>query len=64
MRGGDGGLNTAHLRLRQPPQVPAILKRSSSSRRVLCLDLNLMPLENDLDLQLGRKMPPIVDCFI
>ncbi|XP_010253292.1 PREDICTED: zinc finger protein ZAT12-like [Nelumbo nucifera] len=46
------------------PQVPAVLKRSSSSRRVLCLDLNLTPLENDLDLQLGRKMPPVVDCFI
>ncbi|GAV62681.1 zf-C2H2_6 domain-containing protein [Cephalotus follicularis] len=31
-----------------------VLKRSNSSKRVLCLDLNLTPLENDLDLLFGK----------
>ncbi|KAJ7972512.1 putative Zinc finger protein [Quillaja saponaria] len=39
-----------------------VLKRSNS-KRVLCLDLNLTPLENDLKLLFG-KMAPKVDSFI
>ncbi|XP_010260064.1 PREDICTED: zinc finger protein ZAT12 [Nelumbo nucifera] len=62
MRRHRAGLSEG-LSLPPPPPVP-VLKRSSSSRRVLCLDLNLTPLENDLDLQLGRKIPPVVDCLI
>ncbi|MBA0750032.1 hypothetical protein Gogos_003896 [Gossypium gossypioides] len=37
--------------------------KKPNSRRVLCLDLNLTPLENDLELiKLGKAAPPI-DCF-
>ncbi|MBA0629648.1 hypothetical protein Godav_024167 [Gossypium davidsonii] len=36
--------------------------KKPNSRRVLCLDLNLTPLENDLELiKLGKAAPPI-DC--
>ncbi|GMN57262.1 hypothetical protein TIFTF001_026379 [Ficus carica] len=43
-------------------QVP-VLKKTTSSRRVLCLDLNLTPLENDIKiLQLGKTVQ-LVDCF-
>ncbi|KAG2690447.1 hypothetical protein I3760_09G187400 [Carya illinoinensis] len=39
----------------------AVMKRSNSSKRVVCsLDLNLTPLENDLKLLFG-KMAPKVD---
>uniref|UniRef100_A0A5B7BY68 Putative zinc finger protein ZAT11-like n=1 Tax=Davidia involucrata TaxID=16924 RepID=A0A5B7BY68_DAVIN len=34
-------------------QVPVVMKKSNS-RRVLCLDLNLSPPENDLEFQLGK----------
>lgn len=44
-----------------PPQAPLLKK--PNSRRVLCLDLNLTPLENiDLQFQLG-KVASMVDCF-
>ncbi|XP_009593204.1 zinc finger protein ZAT11-like [Nicotiana tomentosiformis] len=43
-------------------QVPHVVKKSNS-RRVLCLDLNLTPLENDLEFKLG-KSSPVVDCFL
>lgn len=39
-----------------------VLKRSGSNR-VMCLDLNLTPLENDLKLLFG-KMPPRVDLVL
>ncbi|KAG2723685.1 hypothetical protein I3760_02G181000 [Carya illinoinensis] len=39
-------------------------KKTSTSRRVLFLDLNLTPFENDLEyLRLG-KAAPMVDCFL
>ncbi|GAV57884.1 zf-C2H2_6 domain-containing protein [Cephalotus follicularis] len=38
------------------PVVPAVMKKSNS-KRVLCLDLNLTPLENDLKLELGKGVP-------
>ncbi|KAF6141803.1 hypothetical protein GIB67_037542 [Kingdonia uniflora] len=42
-----------HMRRHRPTtpgdrEVPAVLKRSNS-RRVVCLDLNLTPMENDLE---------------
>ncbi|KAI9085847.1 hypothetical protein K1719_032261 [Acacia pycnantha] len=37
----------------------SVLKRSNSSKRVMCLDLNLTPLENDLKLLFGNKAPSI-----
>ncbi|KAK7267542.1 hypothetical protein RIF29_20218 [Crotalaria pallida] len=40
-----------------------VLKRSNSSRRVLCLDLNLTPLQNDLKLLFGN-MAPKIDSFV
>ncbi|QCE07041.1 zinc finger protein ZAT11-like [Vigna unguiculata] len=38
-----------------------LLKRSNSSKRVMCLelDLNLTPLENDLKLLFGNKAPTV-----
>lgn len=38
-------------------EVP-VLKRSNS-KRVMCLDLNLTPLENDLKLLFGNKAPSV-----
>ncbi|OIT19402.1 PREDICTED: zinc finger protein ZAT11-like [Nicotiana attenuata] len=43
-------------------QVSHVVKKSNSPR-VLCLDLNLTPLENDLEFKLG-KSSPVVDCFL
>ncbi|KAK8546339.1 hypothetical protein V6N13_067563 [Hibiscus sabdariffa] len=48
------------------PAVPAVqvLKRSNSSRRVVCnLDLNLTPLENDLQVLFGNRAPKIDICI-
>ncbi|KAE8657865.1 zinc finger protein ZAT11-like [Hibiscus syriacus] len=48
------------------PAVSAVqvLKRSNSSRRVVCnLDLNLTPLENDFQVLFGNKAPKIDICF-
>nr|ANS59741.1 ZFP4 [Betula platyphylla] len=39
-------------------KAPAVLKRSNS-KRVMCLDLNLTPLENDLKLLFGKKAPEV-----
>ncbi|WCJ19549.1 C2H2-type zinc finger family protein [Euphorbia peplus] len=38
--------------------------KKSNSRRVLCLDLNLTPFENDLELFKVGKTAPMVDCLI
>ncbi|KAK4749358.1 hypothetical protein SAY87_026807 [Trapa incisa] len=40
-----------------------VLKRSNSSKRIGCLDLNLTPLENDLKMLFGEKAPK-VDGFL
>ncbi|KAJ4704749.1 putative Zinc finger protein [Melia azedarach] len=40
-----------------------VLRRSNSSRRIFGLDLNLTPLENDLEFLFG-KMAPKVDLFV
>ncbi|KAL9429119.1 hypothetical protein AB3S75_031014 [Citrus x aurantiifolia] len=44
-------------------QSPPVLRRSNSSRRVFGLDLNLTPLENDLEVLFG-KMAPKVDLLM
>lgn len=42
--------------------VVPVLKKTNSSRRVLCLDLNLTPFENDMEiLGIGKTTPPLVD---
>uniref|UniRef100_A0A2P2NGS0 C2H2-type domain-containing protein n=1 Tax=Rhizophora mucronata TaxID=61149 RepID=A0A2P2NGS0_RHIMU len=43
------------------PGAPVVKK--SNSRRVLCLDLNLTPYENDLEIFKLGKATPMVDCF-
>ncbi|KAF9676790.1 hypothetical protein SADUNF_Sadunf08G0039700 [Salix dunnii] len=43
-------------------QVVPVVKKSNS-RRVFCLDLNLTPNENDMELFKLEKEAPIVDCF-
>ncbi|KAK4353353.1 hypothetical protein RND71_028871 [Anisodus tanguticus] len=43
-------------------QVPHVVKKLKSPR-VLCLDLNLTPLENDLEFKL-KKNAPVVDFFL
>ncbi|KAK4754583.1 hypothetical protein SAY87_002687 [Trapa incisa] len=43
-----------------------VLKKPTC-RRVLCLDLNLTPWENDLEFGLGKPAPPplnVIDCFL
>ncbi|OAY46042.1 zinc finger protein ZAT12 [Manihot esculenta] len=47
------------------PTTSHIVKKSSSGR-ALCLDLNLTPYENDLELfRHGTKAPPmVIDCFL
>ncbi|KAK6929307.1 hypothetical protein RJ641_005512 [Dillenia turbinata] len=53
----------------QNQQQPSIVERDvlkkSSGKRVLCLDLNLTPLENDLEFRLGGKVvvAPMVTFF-
>ncbi|XP_021813839.1 zinc finger protein ZAT12-like [Prunus avium] len=42
----------------QPAPMFQVLKKTNSGRRVMCLDLNLTPLENDLKiLQIGKAAP-------
>ncbi|KAG8649248.1 zinc finger protein ZAT11 [Manihot esculenta] len=53
-------LNSSHAR--GVSKLP-VLRRSTSSKRVFGLDLNLTPLENDLQYLFG-KMAPKVDPFI
>lgn len=54
----DQNQSQGHIRRRPTSsQVPVVKK--TTSRRVLCLDLNLTPYENDLGLA-----PPMVDCFL
>ncbi|PSR93082.1 Zinc finger protein [Actinidia chinensis var. chinensis] len=44
-----------------PSQVPVV--KRSNSRRVLCLDLNLTPLENGLDFPF-EKVTPMLHCYL
>ncbi|KAK8502116.1 hypothetical protein V6N13_038623 [Hibiscus sabdariffa] len=49
------------LSSREAVTIPIVKK--SNSTRVLCLDLNLTPLENDLELFKLGKAAPAIDCF-
>ncbi|KAK9283819.1 hypothetical protein L1049_012073 [Liquidambar formosana] len=55
--------NQAPLSLCPPVQVVPVVKKSNS-RRVLCLDLNLTPMENDLEFRLGKMASSMVGCFL
>ncbi|KAI6698241.1 hypothetical protein NL676_018360 [Syzygium grande] len=39
--------------------VPVLQRSNSSNKRVMCVDLNLTPLENDLKFLLGKMAPKI-----
>ncbi|AEC09397.1 Zinc finger protein ZAT11 [Arabidopsis thaliana] len=45
------------------PMIPSmpVLKRCGSSKRILSLDLNLTPLENDLEYIFGKTFVPKID---
>ncbi|XVE69129.1 hypothetical protein DITRI_Ditri09bG0125900 [Diplodiscus trichospermus] len=51
------------LSMSDRPVMAPIVKKSNS-RRVLCLDLNLTPLENDLELLRLGKAAPAIDCLL
>ncbi|KAK4743104.1 hypothetical protein SAY87_001105 [Trapa incisa] len=57
---GDEMALTTTLNLLPPPAAltAGSAVRNSSSRRVLCPDLNLTPLEIDLEFRLGKAPPP------
>ncbi|KAK9279335.1 hypothetical protein L1049_013014 [Liquidambar formosana] len=46
----------------QAAKAVPVMKKSSSRKRFLSLDLNLTPMENDLNVQLW-KLSPMVDCL-
>lgn len=46
-----------------PARVVPVVKKTNSSRRVLCLDLNLTPLENDIKILQLKKTVPLIDCL-
>lgn len=67
----DATSNSAdnELAVTYPPFLPAVpvLKKSNSSKRVLCLDLSLaLPMDqNESELQLRKaSTPPVLRCFI
>lgn len=39
--------------------VPILMRSLSKNRRVMCMDLNLTPLENDLKMLFGKKAPKV-----
>ncbi|KAL9673563.1 hypothetical protein QQ045_029823 [Rhodiola kirilowii] len=41
--------------------VPILMRSLSKNKRIMCMDLNLTPLENDLEILFGKKAPK-VDC--
>ncbi|KAM3236497.1 zinc finger protein ZAT11 [Capsicum annuum] len=45
-------------------QVPHHVVKKLKSSRVLCLDLNLTPLENDIELFKLKNEAPKVDCYL
>ncbi|WMV31522.1 hypothetical protein MTR67_024907 [Solanum verrucosum] len=65
MRRHRGMLNENNNNSNNNIQVPHhdVVKKSSNNPRVLCLDLNLTPLENDLEFKL-KKANTLVDCFL
>lgn len=69
-RGGGGAASNEKMNHHLPSQGPVVKK--SNSRRVMSLDLNLTPLENDIEFQLGINnrrtgnltVTPAVNCFL
>lgn len=66
---GDGNSNVALNLLNAncgvtlaAPQVPVVKK--SNNRRVLWLDLNLTPTENDLKLQMAKPFITPIFCYL
>ncbi|KAJ8760604.1 hypothetical protein K2173_015271 [Erythroxylum novogranatense] len=60
----DQNLQTPSLSPPRDSHVVPVFKKSNS-RRVLCLDLNFTPYENDLELfKLRTISTPMVDCFL
>ncbi|KAJ8760343.1 hypothetical protein K2173_011896 [Erythroxylum novogranatense] len=59
----DQNLQTPSLSPPRDSHVVPVIKKSNS-RRVLCLDLNLTPYENDLELFKLGPSTPMVDCFL
>ncbi|EEF33952.1 zinc finger protein ZAT11 [Ricinus communis] len=56
--------SSAELMAVKPAGVAPPVMKKSNSRRVLCLDLNLTPYENDVELFRLGKTAPMVDCFL
>lgn len=72
-RGGSGATGNEKISHDLPSQGPIIpVVKKSNSRRVMSLDLNLTPLENDLEFDLAIKntradnltMTPEINCFL
>lgn len=61
-RGDAAAANEDH---RPPLSLVSPVVKKSNSRRIMCLDLNLTPMENDIEFELGKKVaPPMVNCFL
>ncbi|XP_028758242.1 zinc finger protein ZAT11 [Neltuma alba] len=59
MRKHRAAMNEASASINEVISDVPVLRRSNSSKRVMCLDLNLTPLENDLKLLFGNKAPSV-----
>ncbi|PKI72409.1 zinc finger protein ZAT12-like [Punica granatum] len=63
----EATLSTALSLLPPPPltarHVGPVVKKSNG-QRVLCLDLNLTPSQNDTNFRLGKAAAPALDCFL
>ncbi|OAY37849.1 zinc finger protein ZAT12 [Manihot esculenta] len=66
MRRHRGNVKNMSDRLVTRPLLPVpVTMKKSTSKRVLCLDLNLTPVENDLMLQLGKMVKsPVLNCYV
>ncbi|OIT32733.1 PREDICTED: zinc finger protein ZAT11-like [Nicotiana attenuata] len=54
-----------HMRRHRAPINVPVLKKSNSSKRILCLDLNLTPDDQNDDFKLWPTAPaPVLRCFI
>ncbi|KAM7499238.1 hypothetical protein LguiA_023652 [Lonicera macranthoides] len=60
MRRHRAGLNESRL---APSSAQAPVVKKVNSRRILCLDLNLTPYENDLEFRLGKGAPLVDFCL-
>ncbi|KAK7270078.1 hypothetical protein RIF29_22975 [Crotalaria pallida] len=58
----NGKMNTSSTTMSSSSSVDTN-KKKVNSKRVLFLDLNLTPLENDMEILKIRRAIPLVDCF-